>query len=38
MVSEVLPSFLHFSGVIIPLALDLGPPSGERGTVENLLE
>ena len=35
MVFKVLPSFLHFSGVITPLALDLGPPSGERGTAEN---
>ena len=34
MVFKVLPSFLHFSGVITPLALDLGPQSGERGTAE----
>ena len=30
MVSKTL---LHFSGVITPLALDLGPPIGECGTV-----
>jgi len=34
MVSKALPSFFHFSGVITPLALDLGPPIGECGTVE----
>ena len=34
MISKALPSFFHFSGVITPLALDLGPPIGECGTVE----
>ena len=34
MVFKVLPSFLHFSRVMTPLALDLGPQSGERGTAE----
>ena len=34
MVSKALPSFFHFSGVITRLALYLGPPIGECGTME----